>query len=410
MAPSDLPHAAAQSAAHLAKMAEAHLLTDALAGTLRSRAAHAPLAMARQVTETLHYYQPSGCLAFLLPPGVAAQALPFAQWLEVILPRLAQLLQAETLVWQPTADWTNPNANSALEEEAIVIRAHRLALVLPAGTPYPDALPPVVLALSRLLESIERLEVLRQTVAQHDSPGDPTMEGLFWLNCRTDLMPVVAAINVEQQQVLEALACWLDERSGYRQGHSAWLVAVVDHLTEALLALPSRPDPGTDLPDETDPVEPDLIRQAAWLAPLGRLHLQEALWLPDAQELTRERARQAPQQAAQQAAGIYALGDVLPLVRHQGERWDGSGLPDGLKGAAIPLGARILGLVDAYVALRQARPYGNRPEDKQQGYNDAEALAILQQEAGHQWDPALVTMLCALPDIYRQPPNRLSVG
>ena len=56
-------------------------------------------------------------------------------------------------------------------------------------------------------------------------------------------------------------------------------------------------------------------------------------------------------------SSIEFLRDVLPLVRHEHERFDGSGYPDGLAGEEIPLGSRIIFVCDAYDAMTTDRPY-----------------------------------------------------
>jgi len=79
---------------------------------------------------------------------------------------------------------------------------------------------------------------------------------------------------------------------------------------------------------------------------------------------------------------------VVPIVRHHHENWDGSGYPDGLKGAQIPLGARILSVVDCYDALTSDRPYRRRMTDEQ-------ALKIITDRRGTMYDPLVVDAFVA---------------
>jgi diguanylate cyclase (GGDEF)-like protein/putative nucleotidyltransferase with HDIG domain len=79
---------------------------------------------------------------------------------------------------------------------------------------------------------------------------------------------------------------------------------------------------------------------------------------------------------------------VAPIVRHHHERWDGRGYPDGLKGEAIPLTARILALVDCFDAITDNRPY-SKPKTR------AEAIVFLRQQSGQQFDPQMVELFIA---------------
>jgi putative nucleotidyltransferase with HDIG domain len=83
---------------------------------------------------------------------------------------------------------------------------------------------------------------------------------------------------------------------------------------------------------------------------------------------------------------IQSLRAILPIVRHHHERWDGTGYPDGLAGASIPLGARIVAVCDAYRAMSENRPY-------RQSLSHAEARLELERGAGSHFDAECVTAL-----------------
>ena len=80
---------------------------------------------------------------------------------------------------------------------------------------------------------------------------------------------------------------------------------------------------------------------------------------------------------------------LIPIVRHHHENWDGTGYPDGLAGEQIPIGARILQVVDCFDALTSDRPY-------RAAMSDADALKIVADRSGSMYDPRVVTELLAM--------------
>jgi diguanylate cyclase (GGDEF)-like protein len=87
---------------------------------------------------------------------------------------------------------------------------------------------------------------------------------------------------------------------------------------------------------------------------------------------------------------------VVPIVRHHHENWDGTGYPDGLKGVDIPVGARIMSVVDCYDALTSDRPY--RP-----ALSSDEAFGILTERKGTMYDPRVV-------DAFTKVYNEINLG
>jgi putative two-component system response regulator len=81
--------------------------------------------------------------------------------------------------------------------------------------------------------------------------------------------------------------------------------------------------------------------------------------------------------------GMLALARNIALTHH--EKWDGSGYPDGLAGAAIPLEGRIAAIADVFDALTSVRPY-------KKSWTEEAALAYLVEQKGRHFDPALVDL------------------
>jgi HD-GYP domain-containing protein (c-di-GMP phosphodiesterase class II) len=98
-----------------------------------------------------------------------------------------------------------------------------------------------------------------------------------------------------------------------------------------------------------------------------------------------------PQMGAIMVSSVAGLEETLDAVRYHHERWDGGGYPAGLHGEETPLIARIMAVADAYSAMTTDRPY-------RQGMSRAQALSILEEGSGVQWDPQCVQAFhAALP-------------
>jgi putative nucleotidyltransferase with HDIG domain len=96
-----------------------------------------------------------------------------------------------------------------------------------------------------------------------------------------------------------------------------------------------------------------------------------------------ERVKRHPVLGAQLLIEIRTPEVLVSIVRHHHENWDGSGYPDGLAGTAIPLGARVLGIIDCYDALTSHRPY-------RRALSRDRAVEMIERRSGTMYDPAIV--------------------
>ena len=133
------------------------------------------------------------------------------------------------------------------------------------------------------------------------------------------------------------------------------------------------------------------VKTAALLHDIGKLAVPEHI-LSKPGPLTQEefqKIRIHPQVGAEIISGVPFPYPVAPLILSHHERWDGKGYPAGLKGEDIPLGARILSVVDYFDALMSERPYHKAMS------LDA-ALGLLRQESGKALDPHVVETFIVL--------------
>ena len=169
----------------------------------------------------------------------------------------------------------------------------------------------------------------------------------------------------QARSALFSLARSVDSKQNLRNGHSDLLLGYAELLVRSFGF------------DDHDTLE---LRIACWLHDIGKVVVPESILLKpgplDAEE-TRI-MREHPVTGEQICAPLKSLRPILPVIRHHHERMDGSGYPDGLRGDAIPLKARILQVADIYDALTTDRPY-------REALPHNEALSILFAEAENGW-------------------------
>jgi putative nucleotidyltransferase with HDIG domain len=172
---------------------------------------------------------------------------------------------------------------------------------------------------------------------------------------------------------VDALATALSVWDGETRQHSDTVVEVA-RKTGASMGL--------------EPVELLELELAALLHDVGKLRvpreiLRKAGPLSESEESL---MRNHPAWGAELVSGVPGLQAIALIVRHHHERVDGTGYPSRLSGVRIPVASRIMAVCDAYGAMTEARPYRPRREAR-------DALAELRDQAGNQFDPAVVDAL-----------------
>jgi response regulator RpfG family c-di-GMP phosphodiesterase len=178
--------------------------------------------------------------------------------------------------------------------------------------------------------------------------------------------------------VIDVLVGLLELRDRYFGGSSHQAMRLARAVAERLAA---------------DPETPDEVALAALLRDLGRADvpadiLQQQGELTDAQ---RDLVRAHVDAGVRLVESIDFPWKIVPLIRHHHERYDGTGYPDGLRGREIPIGSRILAVVDAFLAMVSERPH-------RKAMTAAQALDELIRHAGTQFDPEVVEVFLGVAE------------
>ncbi|MBA2348907.1 MAG: HD domain-containing protein, partial [Solirubrobacterales bacterium] len=214
------------------------------------------------------------------------------------------------------------------------------------------------------------------------TPGEPASDDL---RAVLEYAPIVALglesirhqaeLARSSESIVLALTSALDSRDEYTASHSSQTAALAARVG-ARLGL--------------DPLALESLSRTAVLHDIGKLGISsEILGKPGPLDAEQWRTmRRHPIIGERILARVPFLEDVARAVRHEHERWDGTGYPDGIGGERIPLASRIVLVCDSYHAMTSDRPYraAMAPEV---------ALGELRDNAGSQFDPTVVSALLA---------------
>ena len=204
-----------------------------------------------------------------------------------------------------------------------------------------------------------------------------------------------AQVQRVNHQLIELIIRSMEAQSRYTSGHSQRVQRNSLFIAREILKLPER--------------EHERLGVAALLHDVGKIGEKyiavlnkEGKLTPDERLLMQEHSTDG----ANLLATMSTFRDIVPIVRHHHENWDGSGYPDGLSGEKIPLASRIIMFADTIDAMTSTRPY-------RRALTPADVRAEFFRLRGHQFDPKIADMLLTSPrwdELFEETPFRVIRG
>jgi putative nucleotidyltransferase with HDIG domain len=290
-------------------------------------------------------YTPHAILPLLIPlVSLAVIYFLLNSWLIAFAVALEQRLSA-FLVWRQNFLWLSLSYFSGASVAALLLP------YLQAPDKLLDFLPAIGLLVPLLLISYLTLKTSLGRVE--------------------DATKHLSQLNRLYLSTIETLAMAIDAKDQITHGHIRRVQILAVRLAKAM--------------GLADTPQIRAVEAAALLHDMGKLAVPEYI-LNKPGPLTPAEFEKMKLHASVGADILSAIDfpyPVVPIVRHHHENWDGTGYPDRLKGSDIPIGARILAVVDCFDALTSDRPYRSK-------LADADALRILKERRGTMYDPLVV--------------------
>ena len=292
------------------------------------------------------------------------------------------------MLWtaDPAGRWTHVNARW-IEYTGLVGEASGFGF---EAALHPQDVAPTLAVWTQAVASGQHYEIeyrLRDTQGQYRcfivsgrKLVSPIDDDVAWVGSCTDIdkqkRAEQAALEA-QRSAVRALGLALDVRDGETGGHTDRVVRQALNLGQ-VLGLP--------------PAELTALEIGSMLHDIGKIGIPDRVLLkpggldPDERVLVNTHAVEGERFALSLG---FLSPDVLTLIRHHHERWDGQGYPDGLIGEQIPLLARLFSVVDVYDALTSQRPY-------KAAWTPAQAREEIARQAGTQFDPQIAAAFLKL--------------
>lgn len=229
----------------------------------------------------------------------------------------------------------------------------------------------VILAIfvSRILYNAKVKDFIsRKTIEHQNSKLEKTNQELSIAN--KNLHQSLLALD-ESQNIIFTLTLTLESKDTNTHGHSERVAKYAMTLAKSL---------GLSNKDEVN------LWRAAILHDIGKIGIPDAI-LNKPSSLNEDEwsiMKSHPVRGAEICSRLNFAREILPIIKHHHERYDGSGYPDGIKGESIPFLARIVSIADTFDAITSTRNYRSQPRTIEQ------AIEELKRCSGTQFDPCLV--------------------